>query len=80
MKKLEEMKDKIKGLDLLDQKGKYKDIKNLTDDVKKKYKDELNELELNEYIKNIENLCLNYEKWFNDKVGRTSKNERNIKK
>ena len=67
MKKLEEMKDKIKGLDLLDQKGKYKDIKNLADDVKKKYKDELNELELNEYIKNIENLCLNYEKYFNRK-------------
>ena len=77
--KLEEIKNKI-GLDLLDKKGKYEDIEYLTNDIKKKYKKKLSEPQLNEYVNNVEDLCLNYKKWFDDKIGRTSKNKRNIKK
>ena len=80
MKKLEEMKDRIEGLDLLDKKGEYKDIKYLTNKIKKKYKDKLNEFELNKYVKNVENLCLEYKRHFKNIIGRTSKKERNIKK
>ena len=80
MKKLEEIKDKIEGLDLLEKNCKYKDIYFLIDEIKEKYKNILNEFELKEYVENVENLCLNYEKWFNKKIGRASKNKRNIKK
>ena len=79
MEKLEEIKNKI-GHDLLEKKGKYEDIEYLINYIKKKYKNKLSEPQLNEYVNNVEDLCLNYKKWFDDKIGRTSKNKRNIKK
>ena len=29
--------------------------------------------DLEKYVDNVKNLCCNYEKWFNDKIGRISK-------
>ena len=43
MKKLEEMKDKIEGLDLNEINNKYEDIEWLINGIKKKYDNNLNE-------------------------------------
>ena len=58
LKKLEEIKNKIKGLDLLDNNDKYKDIQYLI----KKIKDNCHYTVSNDYIENIKKVCLNYEK------------------
>ena len=59
LKKLEEIKDKIKGLDLLEN-DKYQDveyyIKNYVGRCREK-----------EYIEKFKDVCLNYEKYFNSK-------------
>ena len=59
LKKLEEIKDKIKGLDLLEN-DKYQDveyyIKNYVGRCREK-----------EYIEKFKDVCLNYEKYFNRK-------------
>ena len=57
---------KIGDLDLLSDNDKYDDIFYLIENTKDKYKD-MDEKELNEYIDNIQFLCCNYIKWFNDK-------------
>ena len=62
MKKLEEIKAKIEGLDLLEENNKYKDVEDL---IKEQEKDNGKE-----YIEEIKRLCLGYIKWFNDKNNR----------
>ena len=57
MKKLEEIKNKIKGLDLLENNDKYKDIQYLIKNIKNKYY-----AVSNKYIENIKEVCLDYEK------------------
>ena len=66
--KLEEIKDKIEGLDLLEENNKYKDIEYL---IKKFYKK--NYEDIDDYIKNVKEQCLNYENWFGKKRGRASR-------
>jgi len=66
-KKIEEIKDKIKGLDLFENNAKYQDIEHLIEeDIKKRY------IEPSYYIKKVKSLCCNYEQWFTNKIGRTS--------
>jgi len=64
MKKLEEIKAKIEGLDLLEENNKCKDVEDL---IKEQEKDNGKE-----YIEEIKRLCLGYIKWFNDKNKRKS--------
>ena len=59
--KLEEIKDKIKGLDLLEENNKYQDIEYLIQDDNKK------NIHNNEYIEEIKKTCLEYEKRFKTK-------------
>ena len=61
---LEEIKDKIKDLDLIENENKYKDIGYLIKELKKN-----NE---SEYIENVKSACLKYKKWFIDKSERKS--------
>ena len=70
-KKLEKIKDKIEGLDLLEANNKYKDIEYL---IKKFYKK--NYEDIDDYIKNVKEQCLNYKKWFCDKRGRASRKKK----
>ena len=58
MKKLEEIKNKIKGLDLLENNDKYKDIQYLIKNIKNKSYYTVS----NDYIENIKKVCLDYEK------------------
>ena len=53
IKKIEEIKDKIIGLDLLEENNKYKDIEYLIKEVEKKHEEE--------YIKEVIKACLEYE-------------------
>ena len=69
--KLEEIKDKIEGLDLLEENNKYKDIEYL---IKKFYKK--NYEDIDDYIKNVKEQCLNYKKWFCEKRGRASRKKK----
>ena len=67
IKKIEEIKDKIKGLDLFENDAKYQDIEHLIEeDIEKRY------IEPSYYIKKVKSLCCNYEQWFTNKIGRTS--------
>ena len=61
-KKLEEIKDKIEGLDLLDGKNLRKDIGYLIEELKKKHEED--------YIEEVKNVCLGYKEWFNEKIER----------
>ena len=64
MEKLKEIKNKIKGLDLLEN-NNYNDIQYLIDTIKekdKRYNSENDNSELNEYIEKIKRQCLIYEK------------------
>ena len=66
-KKLEEIKNKIKGLDLLEN-DDYQDIQYfIEEDFIKRYP------EPDKYIDKVKSLCLDYQKWFNDKKGRTTR-------
>ena len=70
LKKLEEIKNKIKGLDLLEN-DNYQDIQYFIDKViKKKYHEQDVQ---DEYIKQFKSLCLTYQNWFNKKEGRASR-------
>ncbi len=71
--KLEEIKDKIEGLDLLEENNKYQDIEYL---IKKFYKK--NYEDIDDYIKKVKEQCLNYENWFGKKRGRASRKKRLI--
>ena len=58
IKKLEEIKDKIKGLDLLEN-DEYQDIQYfIEEDTKRRYQ------ESDKYIEKVKSLCLDYQKWF----------------
>ena len=59
LKKLEEIKNKIKGLDLLEN-DNYQDVEYYIKNYMNKYKD-------GEYIETFKDVCLNYEKYFNSK-------------
>ena len=69
--KLEEIKDKIEGLDLLEENNKYQDIEYF---IKKLYKK--NYEDIDDYIKNVKEQCLNYKKWFCEKRGRASRKKK----
>ena len=74
----EEMKiiaEKTKGLDLLVN-DDYDDVSFLIEDIEKTYKkdENMNEIELIEYIQNVLMSCIYYEKWFYDKSGRSGRN------
>ena len=79
---LEIIKEKIKGLDLLEN-DNYKDIGYFINEIEnkeKKNKDiiytEDDENESEKYIEEIKNLCCNYEEWFNAKKGRKGKKQK----
>ena len=65
--KLEEIKAKIEGLDLLEENNKYKDIEYLIKNTKKRY------IVTDNYIKEVKRLCLGYVDWFGEKIGRKNK-------
>ena len=65
------IKEKIKGLDLLDNYNKYEDIEYLINKIKEKKEHEISYKELEEYISSIKEICLNYIKWFKNKKPRT---------
>ena len=62
MKKLEEIKNKIEGLDLLGEKNKCKGIENLIEELKPNHE--------KEYIEKVKTVCLGYKNWFNKKKER----------
>ena len=62
MEKLEEIKGKIEGLDLLSNENKYNDFAYLINKLEKNHEEE--------YIEKIKILCLGYENWFNERIGR----------
>lgn len=68
--KIESIAEKIKGLDLLDNSDKYQDIEYFIKKIEEKYKQEISENELNEYISNVKRLCLGYINWFEGKIAR----------
>ena len=59
MKKLEEIKDKIEGIDLLEMNNEYEDIKY--------YLDKFSKNESQEYIEEFKRVCLEYEKIFKNR-------------
>ena len=59
LKKLEEIKNKIKGLDLLEN-DNYQDVEYYIKNYLGRYREK-------EYIKEFKDVCLNYEKYFNRK-------------
>ena len=65
--KLEEIKAKIEGLDLLEENNKYKDIEYLIKNIKKRY------IVTDNYIKEVKKLCLGYVDWFGEKIGRKNR-------
>ena len=60
--KLEEMKDKIEGLNLLEKNDKYKDIEYFINDLENRYDKQY--IEYIEYIDEFKKVSLNYEKYF----------------
>ena len=71
---IEKISKKIKGLDLLIN-DKYDDINFLIEKIRKKFEKVMNKEKLDEYIKEIETFCNNYEQFFNDKISRSSKKQ-----
>ena len=76
---LEKIAKRIEDLDLLEN-NNYKDINNLINRIRKKSEKidedtetEMTEDDYEEYIQEMKNLCCNYQKWFNKKIGRNSK-------
>ena len=65
--KLEEIKAKIEGLDLLEENNKYKDIEYLIKNIKKRY------IVTDNYIKEVKKFCLGYVDWFGEKIGRKNR-------
>ena len=59
LKKLEEIKNKIKGLDLLEN-DNYQDVEYYIKNYMGRYREK-------EYIEKFKDVCLNYEKYFNSK-------------
>ena len=54
--------------------AKFKDMKALLQKVKiEKIKKGKTEEDINSYIDQLQNLCMNYEDWFDDKEGRNRK-------
>ena len=67
--KIQAIEKRIEGLDNCD----YKNINYLTEKIRKDYENIMNREKIEDYIKEVEEYCKNYEKWFNDKFGRKSK-------
>ena len=65
------IQNKIKGIDLFEN-NNYNDISNLINEIRQN-KNNIEQNKLEEYIKKVEYLCCNYEKWFYDKTGRKKK-------
>ena len=61
------LQKKIEGTDILDNK-KFEDVISLIDKIKKEEKNKNGDIE--QYINYVKNLCLNFENWFEKKVGR----------
>ena len=70
-KSIKKIETRIEGLDDYN----YKDIDYLIKKIRKNYENNMNEEEIEDYIKEIEEFCKNYEKLFNDKFGRKSKKQ-----
>ena len=70
---MENIAHKIEGLDLLEN-DNYFDFGYLIEEIIEKNKN-MEEPELEKYVYNVKKLCCNYEKWFNVKIGRISKNK-----
>ena len=73
-KELKNIDKKIKELDLITN-NEYDDISYLVKDIKEKNSrnKKMTEEELEEYINKVLIACINYEKWFYEKVGRNKK-------
>ena len=62
------LQKKIEGTDILDNE-KFEDVISLIDKIEKE--EEINKNgDINQYINKLKNLCLNFENWFEKKVGR----------
>jgi restriction endonuclease Mrr len=72
MKKLEEIKDKIEGLDLEENNNKYLDIEYFIERIRQKDSIFYRSI-MDEYIEKIKSLCLGYEEWFKNKNERSTK-------
>ena len=62
-----ELKNKIDGTDFLDTK-KFKDFDCFIEKIREEEKNKNDDIE--EYINDIKSLCLNFEEWFRNKIGR----------
>ena len=62
--------EKIKGLDLLDNNNKYKDIEYFINSLREKYQGKISLNEFDEYISNVKRLCFKYINWFKNKIAR----------
>ena len=65
LKKLEEIKDKIEGLNLQEENNEYQDFEYFIEDLKKKYDPE--------YIEKVKTIGLDYKNYFINKNERKSK-------
>ena len=78
-KELKKIGKKIEGLDLIKNKenkeNDYDDVDYLKADIRKRNSknNKMNETELKEYINKVSKACLDYEKWFYEKIGRVQK-------
>ena len=76
-KELKKIGKKIEGLDLIKNKEnkEYDDVDYLKADIMKRNSknNKMNETELKEYINKVSKACLDYEKWFYEKIGREKK-------
>ena len=66
-----ELRKKIQGTNILDN-NKFKDIESMINKIKEEEKNTNGAI--NEYIKDIKRLCINFESWFENKIGRNRNN------
>ena len=67
-----ELKNKIKGTDFLDT-NRFKDFDCLIEKIREEEKKNSNG-DIEEYINDLKRLCIHFERWFGQKIGRTRKN------
>ena len=72
-----ELKNKINGTDILDNK-KFKDFDCFIEKIREEEKNNKNG-DIEEYINDIKRLCLNFEEWFGQKIGRNRQNNKKKK-
>ena len=67
-----ELKNKINGTGFLDTK-KFKDFDCFIEKIREEEKKNSNNGDIEEYINDIKRLCIEFEEWFGNKIGRTRK-------